>query len=324
MVARHDMPTSGDVSWAARLASEPISVGCQVLRARVVSPVRGHPWRCLHPARADRPEFARRTVTTSRKCTPSDSTASLRRPCSGPPVMAAAAARPRQLTTAPSRPSPTYGTFPSLRCSGTSTRALSCQASRPTTTSSSRSAADALWRRRRNEPDLLGEVERLCWLDIGLVQARPDAASDVIDGNDGSTRSPASRLLIQLYEEQRRSERRTEGCRDCRCYGQCEDAWQRLLWKTGRERDRTGAGPDRGPAAAPERRAADRGVLVRPDQRLGLPVRRSRTGRSPAAGSTSTAGGTTGASAASTSCGLMRPTGSPTTWPTSTGSTGPG
>src|SRR5260370_1949030 len=43
-------------------------------------------------------------------------------------------------------------------------------------------AAEQLWRRRRNEPDLLGEVERLCWLDIGLVQARPNAASYVIPG----------------------------------------------------------------------------------------------------------------------------------------------
>src|SRR6266571_5278162 len=30
--------------------------------------------------------------------------------------------------------------------------------------------AGELWRRSHKEPDLLGEVERLCWLDIGLIQ----------------------------------------------------------------------------------------------------------------------------------------------------------
>jgi len=35
-------------------------------------------------------------------------------------------------------------------------------------------SANELWRRRRKEPELVGEVERLCWLDIGLIQARPD------------------------------------------------------------------------------------------------------------------------------------------------------
>jgi hypothetical protein len=61
--------------------------------------------------------------------------------------------------------------------------------------------ADALWRRRRNEPDLLGEVERLCWLDIGLVKVRGDAASDVIDGQRRFYSITGFWLLIQLYED---------------------------------------------------------------------------------------------------------------------------
>jgi hypothetical protein len=47
---------------------------------------------------------------------------------------------------------------------------LSCQASRPII----QQAANELWDRCRKEPELVGEVERLCWLDIGLIQARSD------------------------------------------------------------------------------------------------------------------------------------------------------
>lgn len=33
--------------------------------------------------------------------------------------------------------------------------------------------ASQLWGHRREEPRVIGEVEKLCWLDINLVQARP-------------------------------------------------------------------------------------------------------------------------------------------------------
>ncbi len=141
-------------------------------------------------------------------------------------------------------------------------------------------AADELWRRRRNEPDLLGEVERLCWLGIGLIQARPDAASDVIDGQRRFYSITGFWLLIQLYEERDDLGDALKVAEIASGYGQCEDARQRLLWKTGDaavvedwgQRDRTGGGAGQGPAAAPKRCAADRGALVRSDQRLGLPV----------------------------------------------------
>lgn len=37
--------------------------------------------------------------------------------------------------------------------------------------------ADDLWERRREEPGCLQEVERLCWLDIRLAEALPEAVS---------------------------------------------------------------------------------------------------------------------------------------------------
>ena len=94
-------------------------------------------------------------------------------------------------------------------------------------------AADELWRRRRNEPDLLGDVKRLCWLDIGLIQARPDAASHVIDGERRFYSITGFWILIQLYEERgdlRDALKVAEIAAGC---GQCEDDRQRLLWKSG-------------------------------------------------------------------------------------------
>jgi hypothetical protein len=93
--------------------------------------------------------------------------------------------------------------------------------------------AGALWQRRRNEPDLLGEVERLCWLDIGLIQARPDAASDLIDGQTRSYSITGFWLLIQLYEERGDLPDALKVAEIAARYGQCYDALQRLRWKTG-------------------------------------------------------------------------------------------
>ena len=93
--------------------------------------------------------------------------------------------------------------------------------------------ADALWRCCRNEPDLLGEVEGLCWLDIGLIQARPDAASDLIDGERRFYSITGFWLLIQLYEDRGELADALKVAEIATAHGQCEDARQRLLWKTG-------------------------------------------------------------------------------------------
>ena len=184
-------------------------------------------------------------------------------------------------------------------------------------------AADELWRRRRNEPELLGEVERLCWLDIGFVQACPDAASYVIDGQRRFYMITGFWLLIQLYEERGDLSDALKVAEIASGYGQCEDARQRLLWKTGARETEPVAEPIKVPPQHPNG-AQPTVESWSVGSATGATGQVSRTGHSPAAGSTSTAGGTTGASAVSTSCGPMRPTGSLTTWRTSTGSTGPG
>jgi hypothetical protein len=93
--------------------------------------------------------------------------------------------------------------------------------------------ADELWTRGRDEPDLLGEAERLFWLDISLVQARPDAASFVIDGQRRFNSITGFWRLIQLYEEKGDLSDALQVAEIASGYGQCEDARQRLLWKTG-------------------------------------------------------------------------------------------
>jgi hypothetical protein len=93
--------------------------------------------------------------------------------------------------------------------------------------------ADALHRRRRTEPDLLGDVERLCWLDIGLINACSDAASYVVDGQRRFNSIVGFTLLIQLYEDRGDLADALTVAEIAVGYGQCEDARQRLLWKTG-------------------------------------------------------------------------------------------
>lgn len=64
------------------------------------------------------------------------------------------------------------------------------------------SAAGLLWNRRRSEPGVLPKMEELCWLDIQLVEACPQAVS--YEGNDGLTyyAITAFHSLISLYERE--------------------------------------------------------------------------------------------------------------------------
>jgi hypothetical protein len=59
-----------------------------------------------------------------------------------------------------------------------------------------------LWKRRREEPDVLEEIEKLCKLDIQLVQAQPDAVSDQYSGEPKFYSIPTFGILIDLYERE--------------------------------------------------------------------------------------------------------------------------
>jgi hypothetical protein len=59
-----------------------------------------------------------------------------------------------------------------------------------------------VWRRRRDNPDMLPEVEKLAWLDVRLVEACPEAVT--FEGPEGPKVYAilAFSILIDLYERE--------------------------------------------------------------------------------------------------------------------------
>lgn len=61
---------------------------------------------------------------------------------------------------------------------------------------------DALWERRRQDPDVLPELERLCLLDLRLMEIVPDLARYSDDYMPHMVSVPSIRHLIRLYERE--------------------------------------------------------------------------------------------------------------------------
>lgn len=62
--------------------------------------------------------------------------------------------------------------------------------------------AKELWGRRRQEPEVLENVEKLCWLDVYLIEARPDAVSDEFSDVPKFFSVLTFAILIELYERE--------------------------------------------------------------------------------------------------------------------------
>ena len=62
------------------------------------------------------------------------------------------------------------------------------------------STSQELWRRRRDEPPVLEEAERLFWLDIRLIEACPDAVTDEYNDERRFYEVRAFRSLILMYQ----------------------------------------------------------------------------------------------------------------------------
>lgn len=92
---------------------------------------------------------------------------------------------------------------------------------------------DEFWPRRRKEPDLVTDIERLCWLDIALVQARPDAVSIVRSGETRFYAIKAFSVLIELYEGRGDKAKALEVAEVATRFNQCEDDRERLRWQAG-------------------------------------------------------------------------------------------
>jgi hypothetical protein len=63
-------------------------------------------------------------------------------------------------------------------------------------------ASGILWARRRADPDLMEVVERLCWLDLRLIEAQPDAVRFQRDGKSSYFHVTGFKTLITLYERE--------------------------------------------------------------------------------------------------------------------------
>jgi hypothetical protein len=61
---------------------------------------------------------------------------------------------------------------------------------------------EELWRRRRQDPTVLPTIDQLCWLNIRLIEARPNAITYERDGKKSYFRVLAFGYLIQLYERE--------------------------------------------------------------------------------------------------------------------------
>jgi hypothetical protein len=89
--------------------------------------------------------------------------------------------------------------------------------------------AEQLWIRRRDELSVVAEVEKLCWLDIKLVQACPDAVSDEYSEDQRFYAILAFPRLIEIYEREGALAEALEVADVAVRYGQCEDARQRIV-----------------------------------------------------------------------------------------------
>lgn len=93
---------------------------------------------------------------------------------------------------------------------------------------------EELWRRRRQQPDLLPEIEDLCWLDIRLIEARPRIALLDPNGETTSLRVPAFEHLIGLYEREGFLREALDVAERAARFGQGESHLQDLRQRTAR------------------------------------------------------------------------------------------
>lgn len=61
---------------------------------------------------------------------------------------------------------------------------------------------EELWKRRRQEPEVLAAVEKLCWLDVELVRTRPDAITNEYGDDPRFYRATTLDRLLTLYERE--------------------------------------------------------------------------------------------------------------------------
>jgi hypothetical protein len=64
------------------------------------------------------------------------------------------------------------------------------------------SCANELWKRRRDFPELIAHVESLCWLDVRLIEAKPEAIRDENSQPPVYYRVLSFPTLVEVYERE--------------------------------------------------------------------------------------------------------------------------
>jgi hypothetical protein len=89
-------------------------------------------------------------------------------------------------------------------------------------------SAGQLWAHRREEPRVIGEVENLCWLDIRLVEAWPDAVRNQYSDEREFYGILSFGTLIQIYEREGFLAEALEVAELAARYGQGDEVRERL------------------------------------------------------------------------------------------------
>jgi hypothetical protein len=89
-------------------------------------------------------------------------------------------------------------------------------------------SASQLWTRRREEPHVIGEVEKLCWLDIRLVEAFPGAVRNEYSEEREFYGILSFSRLIDIYEREGFLAEALEVAELGVRYGQSDEASKRL------------------------------------------------------------------------------------------------
>lgn len=92
------------------------------------------------------------------------------------------------------------------------------------------SAHDELWKHRRREAWVIAEVERLCWLDLRLIQSHPKTVQDELSGQneDRYFHVTAFHRLVMLYELEGYVQEALEVARLAARFGQTAHDLERL------------------------------------------------------------------------------------------------
>jgi len=88
--------------------------------------------------------------------------------------------------------------------------------------------ANDLWAKRREEPEVLEDVERLCWFDLQLIEAVPGAVQHESDDEVSFYSVAAFSRLINLYEREGALHEALAVAERASRYGQGTDARDRL------------------------------------------------------------------------------------------------